>query len=537
MTHTEHTLRTRPHLRRDLLLLAGLSVLVNLIVALLTPGPTYADDAYYFNGGLMIANGDMQWPELQEPYFLYYAAAPDAVPSPGFSYWQPFASLLASLGIRVLRFLPPFRAAQVAFILLAALLPVMAYLFTLQIGERRHALLAGLLMVFSGMYVRYWSLPETFTPFAVSAAGALMLAGLGRKPGRWWAWPLAGVCAGIAHLTRADGLLVVAVVAFVALLPARVFTGEAIGAPLKERLLGMALGVVGYALAMLPWYLRNLAVFGSIQPTSGTSMLWLVKYNDMFLYPSPLSAGRYFAAGWGAILAGKWKALYTNILEIIGVQSVIFLGPLALVGLIPRWRQRWLLPPLLYGVALFAAMTFAFSFQGMRGGWVHSAAALPPFIMGAAAVGLDGAVRWVAARRRTWRADQAWRVFGVGSLVMALAVTAVSTYNRVIKNDRSVFEAYAEIGEVIDARVMVNNPPGYYTMTGKSAIPLTSGGEDMLLRAVDAYGASYLILDENVSDHLEPLYKNGPASPRIERIGTYGSADNPVYLYRILPEE
>lgn len=536
MTQANNTLNTRPSLRRDLLLLIALSVLVNLIVALLTPGPTYADDAYYFNGGLRIANGDMQWPDLQEPYFLYYSAAPDAVPSPGFSYWQPFASLLASVGISVLRFLPPFRAAQMVYILLAALLPVMTYLFTLQLGERRHALLAGLLMVFSGMYVRYWSLPETFTPFAVSTAGALMLAGVGRKPGHWWAWLLAGVCAGVAHLTRADGLLVVAIVAFVALLPPRIFTGESIGAPLKERLLGAALSAAGYVLAMLPWYLRNLAVFGSIQPTSGTSMLWLIEYNDMFIHPTTLSAGRYFAAGWGTILAGKWKALYTNFLQLIGVQGVILLGPLALIGWIPRWRQRWLLPALLYGAALFAAMTFAFSFQGMRGGWVHSAASLVPFITAAAALGLDDAVHWAAARRHTWRADQAWRVFSAGSVVMALAVVAFSTYNRVIKNDRSLFEAYAEIGEVVDARVMVNNPPGYYAMTGKSAIPLTSGDETMLLYTVDVYDASYLILDENVSDQLEPLYEDGPSSPRIELIDTYGTEDNPVYLYRILPE-
>ena len=62
-----------------------------------------------------------------------------------------------------------------------------------------------LLTLFSGHYAGYWgSAPDSFGPFALIIAGAILAAVRG-----WWL--PAGLCTGLAALTRADGLLIVLV--------------------------------------------------------------------------------------------------------------------------------------------------------------------------------------------------------------------------------------------------------------------------------------------------------------------------------------
>ncbi len=500
--------------RRDLLILFGLGVAVNGIVALLVRDPAYVDAAYYFNGGAAIASGR----GLVEPYIWNYVGAPAYLPTPAFAYWQPLASLVSAAGIAALGWaMRPFGAAQAAFVLLAGLLPVLAYLLTAQIGERRHAMLAGLPMAFSGYYVAFWSLPETFTPFALAAGGALMLAGLGRRRGQAWVWLLAGLCAGLAHLARADGVLLVGIVALAALLPPRVSApaqelADQVGPRLQRRLLFAALGALGYLVVMGPWFARNLAAFGRIQAPGGLSALWLVDYNDLFTYPSDLSAARFFAAGWGTILRTRWQALTGNLATFAGAQNLVFLLPFSVIGLWRRWRNDWLLPASLYGVALFGAMTLAFALPGVRGGWLHSGVALMPFLLGAAALGLDDAIRWVAHRRAGWRAREAWRVFGGASVLLAAAITVFVVLTRVVGlNDLShiawnsggrlyaaIDTRFVELGVSPTARVMSNNPPGVYFHTGRGGVPIPNGDESMLLRAADQYGVTYLIIDQNV---------------------------------------
>lgn len=529
---------------RDLLLLAALGLIVNGAVALLVRSPGYMDAFYYFNAGEALAAGRAHLPELLEATIWNYVGAPSGLPAPGFAYWQPLPSLLAALGIAVFGQGAAFGAAQAVFVLLAGLLPPLAYLVARMGGERRHALLAGTLAAFSGIYVVYWSLPESFTPFALSAGGALALAGLGRRHWRWWMWLLAGVCAGLAHLARADGMLVAGIVALVTVLPAR---DPAL--PVSRRLALAGLALVGYGLVMGPWLARNMAVFGSLQAPGGLGTLWLVEYNDLFNYPPNLTAEWFFAAGWEPVLAARWQALKGNLATFVGVHCLVFLTPLTLAGWARRWRNDWLLPATLYGLVLFGAMTFVFALPGLRGGWLHSGAALVPFVMATASLGLEDAVRWIAKRRQTWNPAEAWRVFGVASAVLACVITVGMVLVRVVgladlstvawNHSTAVYETVGAkldaLGVAPDAVVMSNNPPAFYSHTGRGGIPLVNGGEDSLLRAADDYGADFLVLDRNVPAGLWALYEDGPRSSRLALVEAYGESENLVYLYLILP--
>jgi hypothetical protein len=519
--------------RRDLLVLFVLGLLIHGMIAAVTSSPGYFDAYYYYNGGAFISRG--QW---TEPYIWTYVGAPASLPAPAFAYWQPLPSMLAALGIRLLPGLPPYDAAQVPFVLLASVLPLIAYTVGLRIGERRHALTGGLLTIFSGLYAPYWSVVETFTPFAVAASGALVLAGWGRSESRGWRWGLAGVCAGLAHLTRADGILLVIVLIAVALL---MRSGRTFTACCSDVILILA----GYAATMAPWWLRNLSIFGGIQAPGGFGTLWLLQYNEMFNYPAVLTFERYFGAGWGVILQGKYEALRTNLARFIGELNLVILAPFSVISLWQRWRHNWLMPLVLYGIALFAVMTFAFTWPGANGGWFHSAGALIPFVMPAAALGVDDAVMWVARRRRSWRPAQARLVFGSATVLIAVLLTGYIVASRVIGLPYSgefvwnrADSAYSEIGAKLDminvppsAPVMVMNPPGFYMHTGHGGIPLPNGDEETLLRAADAYGVEYLVVDVNVAQPLRSLYENGPQSARLVQIAKFGDTT----LYRIEP--
>ncbi len=520
---------------RDLLLLAALSILVNGIVAALVAQPGYIDAYYYFNGGKAIADGH----GFVEPYLWNYAYTHPTLPAPAFAFWQPLPSILAAIGIALLRFVPAFDAAQVIFVLLAAALPVLSYLIGSELGERRHALLAGLLTVFSGFYVIYWSLPESFTPFAVSGAGALALAGAGMRWRRGWPWLAAGVCAAFGHLARADGVLLIGVVLAMALLT-RV--------PTRARLTFAALSLVGYGIVMIPWYWRNWVTFGGLQAPGGLNALWLIEYNDLFNYPQNVTAVRYFAAGWGTILGMKLDALWINLWRFIAEDNLIFLTFLTPIGLWRRWRNAWLKPAVLYGIALFVAMTFAFSLVGANGGFFHSAGALLPFVFPAAVLGLDDVLHWAAARRG-WNFRMAGRFFGSALIVMAALLTAYLVAARVVglpysgqivwNNSHTV---YAEIGAELsregalpDAPVMSNDPPGFFYFTGHGGIALPNGDEPSLLRAADDYHVEFLVVDKNVPDGLISLFEHGPSTNRLQLIDTFGGGTGKVYLYRVLP--
>ena len=90
---------------------------------------------------------------------------------------------------------------------------------------------------------------------------------------------------------------------------------------------------------------------------------------------------------------------------------MVFLLPFAVAGF---YRLRGYLSfqlAFLYLVAVYMAHSLVFTFPGWRGGFFHARSAVLPFLYAAAMEGLDAAVLWVARRRRTWRYQQAQRVF------------------------------------------------------------------------------------------------------------------------------
>lgn len=518
------------NLKRDYWLIFLLALLVRGLAAWPQQQPNYMDAAYYYVTALNLAQGR----GFVEDFAWNYLGQFSALPQPSHLYWMPLTSILAAAGMVVGG--QTYRAAQLGFVLVSALLaPLSFYAATALGGRRWHGWLAGLLAIFSGFYMPYWTAIDNFALFGVAGSLALLLAGRQSTAAQFGLLFLSGICAGLAHLARADGALVLAVILlfsgwkFIRHSPFAIHHSQLIIWPF-----------IGYLLVMAPWFGRNWLVVGAPLPAAGTQAIWLANYDELFSYGRELSARTFLADGLEPVLAGRWWAFTVNLQTVLAVWGMVVLLPLAVVG---GWQQRRL--PLVrlnvvYALLLFATMTLVFAFPGVRGGLFHSGAALLPFLYGAAAVGLDAAVAWLAARRRHWRVQTARQVFAVGLLALAVALSGVVYYPRVLKNNawNSADAAYPEIANWVathhpGAVVMIGNPPAYRYHGGGLSVVAPNENLAVTRQAARQYGATLLVLDANRPAPLAEVYANPAAQSGLKLAHTFG---NSIYLFELEPQ-
>ncbi len=482
---------------------ALIGLVVAGLVAAAVPGPTYTDAYYYFNAGRRLATGE----GLTDPYIaLTYIGAPEALPAPSHTYWMPLTSLLVALSGG------SFAVAQVFFVGMWVALVVLAFWLGGMLGKsRRHAWAAGLLVVFCGYYVPFLTTTDTFTPFALFGALSLLAIGLGRRNNDCRGFALAGVLAGLAHLTRADGVLLVGVLGLVALLPTRTADQST---PITRRLTFLAVGIGTYLLVMTPWFIRNLDATGSLLPVGGTMTIWLRGYNEIVNYPAAINASDFFSWGAGNILQSRWEALTSNLGTFVAVEGLIVLSPLIVIALVRRWRDPLLLPVWLYAAALHLAMTLVFAYPGYRGGLFHSAAALLPWWMVVGILGLDDTIDWIAARRRHWQPATARWVFTIAIIVLAAGLTFSIAAPRLRGGD-SAGPLIRVAREVLpeDAIVMSNDPAALYYHTGLTGVVIPNAGPDAVRALATQYGLTHVLLDENRTQPLDDLYQGRETPP------------------------
>ncbi len=534
-----------PNARRDGLLLFCLALAVRLAVAAFIPQPGYMDSAYYAAGAVQLARGG----GLCEPFLWNYLDDPAGIPHPGFLYWMPLPSLLAA----PFAVLVPgsFFALQLPFAILSALLPLVSYGLAWQVTEpfdeaqdkqRRAAWLAGLFTLFSGFFFPFWTLPETFAPSALLGSLALWLAATGiRKPGTSNLKPLLiGVLVGLAHLTRADGILLLPVVLLAPLVSSRSHHP-----PQTTRfrinhgsfvVRHSSFVIFGYLLVMAPWFLRNLSVIGSPLSPAGTKTLWLTDYDDLFCYGCDLSLSSYLAWGWKNMLHSKLFALWANVQRFLAEDCLIFLFPLVIVGLYRLRRCPPFILAIIYFFFIYLIHSLAFTFPGWRGGFFHASGVLLPFLYAAAVEGLDAVVGWAARRRRSWDRRQAQAVFAAAAVVGAVVLSAYAMAEKLLvwrDTDLVYQEADCWLAQqkAEKAIVMVGDPPAFWYHTGRPAVVVPNGGPDTMLAAADRYGVQYVLLDPNRPSPLARLYDGTIPHPRLRPVATW--RDKGVVLYII----
>ncbi len=535
---------------RDLALLVALQALVVGAVMFFQHSPGYMDADYYTLMGERLAQGD-----ASEPFLWNYLDNPSGVPHPAFAYWQPLPAVVAAWGYRALPH-GGFAAARLFFLLLALLVPPLTALLAWHLTHRRDlAWMSGALAVFSGFYLRYLAVPETFTPLLVLGALFFLLVGW---PERWrlddWLHPLRlgskamarglggwlplalGVVAGALHLARTEGVLW--------LLAA--WGGLWLAG--RRRLTPYAQVLLGYAVLMLPWMGRNLAAFGAPFAPGGWRALWLTNYNDLFAYPADrLTFAHWWASGLKNIFGARLHAAGTNLLSAVAVEGEVIWLPFAVVGGWRLRRERRVVIGAAMWLALWGVMSAVFPFAGERGGFFHAATPLQPLIWALAPLGLAVAVRRLASWRG-WHASQAFRVLGWGLVAVTAALTFAVTYREVVGGDFTApvwdkeARAYARfdaglagLGVPSDALILVNNPPGFTWVTHRPTLAIPEGGAAEAAAVARRYGARYMLLEANQPRPLRHAYCHPTTIPAPWRFLGMADRYTPVFVLEDKP--
>ncbi len=164
--------------RRDSVLMAALALIIGVITMAMQHQPGYTDAYYYLNAATRFTHGQ----GLTDAALWTYIGAPATLPAPAFLYWMPLASLVEGAGIAIGSWLlGSFHAAQLGALACYVLLAVIGYRLGRQFGQtRRTGWIAGLLTIFSGFFLPYWTNTDTFAVYGLIGALALVAMGKGR---------------------------------------------------------------------------------------------------------------------------------------------------------------------------------------------------------------------------------------------------------------------------------------------------------------------------------------------------------------------
>ena len=527
--------------RRILLLISIASMIVVAGAISLQTTPGYMDADYYFAGATQLAKGN----GFVEPYLWNYLDNPQTLPHPSHAYWMPLTSMITALVMKIIGSIK-FEQIHWAFVLLVGIIPILTYSIAAHVsGDQRTAYIAGVLAIFPAFYLPFIGSTDTFTIYMILGGGMIVLwlrmGSEKRKPIYALFLFLTGILAGFMHLARADGLMWLFLgIVFITFLELQRLRSPH---PRWGALLNVLFVLLGYAVVMGPWFIRNHSAFGAIFPPGGLKTLWLGSYDELFTFPaSALNASGWFDAGIGSILNSRIWAIGQGIQTAVAVQGEVILFPLILIGIVKHWDKLAVKIGVLGWGLTFIAMSLIFPFPGARGGFFHSGAALQPFFWAMAGVGFKEFLSW-GTRSRGWDVHQARNVLFPGVVVILAALSVIIYIQQVVGADinspswNQAAEVYRDVGQALnsievaeDEIIVVNNPPGFYLASGRSAIPIPDGGPQTLLAVAQRFDARYLVLDKNHPVGLSDLFVHPDSVDGLTHLVTLDD----VHLFEIM---
>ena len=492
---------------------------VRLLAGLLFHGPAYLDAFYYVDVAQQVASGH----GLQVPFIWSFVEVGGAIPADptlpvaSNAHWLPLGSLVQVpfiwlLGPSPLAYALPFWLAGAAAAPLTWFIGRDAGLAPWQ------AFAAGLLIVAPGALTPFMSQPDNFGLYLFLGALALWLCALGLRGSRR-AFVAGGLAVGLASLTRNDGVLL-GVPFALAFLVERWRAWRSGGLSGAGALLGRggtigwaaALGCLGgFLLLMLPWYGRQLAVFGQLLPSAATGrILWITDYQQLFSVTGQPGLGSFLAQGPGPLLLSRLLGFVAAAGLFAYLPFVLVLAPFVVLGAWLRRRQVAYQPWLAYGLTLLAFSSLLFALHVPSGNFIHSAVALLPHADLLLMVGITAAVAWVARRRPGWDVSRASRVFsGVAvGLVLAFAVlTTLSTATSWHSADAARAPLEVALAPLpSEDRLMSADPAGWWYATGRWGVVTPADDLPTVEAAAQAYDIRWLILERSqITTQLQPV--------------------------------
>ena len=482
---------------RDVLICVALflaALLLRVGLAAQLSFPPLDDPAGYIQLARNIVSGRGLVSDVLWNYWVPFPAVTHA----SNEFWMPLASVIMAGSLRL--FGDTLLAAQLPGIVAGALLAPVVYLIgrTLWPRQRRWSVLAAALIVINAALIYQSSSVDSSAIYTLLATLALFCGALAldRRRVSWMA--LAGVWCGLSYLTRSHALLLPASIGLITLIVLR----------REPKMLIKLIGVLvlGFAVFLVPWWLRNLAEFGVTQPVPLTTIIASRGYEDWFNYTQQPTLASIAQLGWGTFLGYRVDAL----LKALGVILMITF-PVGLIGLpIGLFRPERIFRLLVvYGVALYLGVSVVLPSAAVTGSFYHSAGL---FVVWAV---LGGVVALKVMFERP-----KWRLIAVALLMLLIGLgvgQALLAGSNAIAQSRAEGQQFAEMTRWI----LENIPRGEPLMTtqantlnyttGYPALALPTIQDVAVLRQLaDRYGVRYIVVTER--NGLYPMALDDPAA-------------------------
>jgi len=276
--------------------------------------------------------------------------------------------------------------------------------------------------------------------------------------------------------------------------------------------------LLGFAVVMAPWYLRQVLVFGTPLPSAATGrILWITDYDQLFSITGTPTPATFLAQGLGPLVASRLLGLVAAVGLFAYQPFAVVLAPFAAIG---AWRVRHVAafgPWFVYGITLLLFSSLLFALHVPSGNFMHSAVALLPAAYLLLPVGIAAAVGWVARRRTEWDVPRASRTFSAIA-VAVVAVFAAGTTFITSGVFQGVADARAPIALALQGlpaadRLMSADPAGWWYTTGRSGVMSPADPLPVVEEAAAAYDVRWLVLERSqIVPSLEPVL-DGTAHP------------------------
>lgn len=521
-------------------LLAAVSLVAlasRVATALQFAGPMYTDTAYYTTVARTLANGGGL---TDHSYWNYLYTAPGlAHPSNG--YWLPLASLVVAPFLWL--FGDSFAAAEIAPILSSVGFVLVGFWVGVRLlGDRWGGVLVASWTLAGGFFAAHATFADTFSPYSLLGSIAFA-ATIEAMRGSRKALLVAGVAAGLSMLTRSEAALLPATIVVGwawAAAPVRAFARakapgfSRAGAPTRDAAPPWPWLVAALALCaavVLPWYLRNVAAFGSLSAPGSSHVLFLTRYDDLFRWRVDIvTAGRFLAQGPGALLSSRLEAAARSAFVVALAANFLWL-PFAAVGVWCARRRPWLVPPATYFLLLVVAMTLALPYPAEHGTLIHALAPLEPWIGVCGVLGLRAGLRRVGRGHAMPRYEILGVVYAVFFSAAMVWMAATSWYSPSNRPDYARIEAeFLRPRAAVAEPVLVIDPPVFEYETGRPGLVLPTEGPSAAIDIARRFGARYLVWDGRAAGDSNPYLEVAQDSRFVPR-ATIGRAT----IYEIAP--
>ncbi len=502
------------------MLLYGLALVVRALLIWHFPDPAYPDSSYYVDVARALHGGQ----GFNVDFIWIFAEVGGKIPIdptlpiPSNAHWMPLASLVQVPFLAV--FGDVAWAAAAPFALIGSIAAPLTWYVARDAGARPLvATGAGILVAVPLLSTVYMAQPDNFSLYQPLVLAALWMTVRGLR-GSARAFVAAGLFAGLATLARNDGLLVLASIG-VAFAWDRWRAWRSGGSRRPAVPWAAAVGAVGvFVLVMAPWWARQLAVFGSLSPSSASGkVLFIRDIGEWNSITTPANLDHLLGMGIGSLIVTRIEGAIAATMIYLTLVLGFVLGPPLVIGAWARRRSLDFGPFFVYAGILFAFSAIVSAVHVPGGTFIHSAVALAPYSYILALEGIAIAVAWIAARRPAWNREAATRVFTGAAIAFALGVAVLGafsvhdTWSARSDGATAVAAALDAAGAPTTDRVMSIDASGTRYWSGRGGVVLVNDPLDTIHDVIRAYDIRWLVLDRgDAVDAVAPIL-DGTSQP------------------------